>query len=266
MTSETSGINIEKFEGGDIKLSSEIIHLKDLSACVKVVHRFEDFVRILSHLTNPLDLTLFVGGGQVNAWRNTDLLEWRRERQPVARLILLDHPVLQRLQSGIGKEFNKNDFVKFLSSFRRFLDPLGDHLLLKARDLQIAKKLSFQSVKANGNFKYTVQMDSDTGDFIPPETVVFTIPIFQHIDQPGRFETDFHFEVEVGKENASTSWKLESLTWAEDKLDVTTQVLTSLFADAGVESPIFSGSVQHIEADDSWSVVQNRSNELRKLK
>lgn len=261
------GINIEKLSTeSELKLSSEIIHLQDRSRATKVVHRFEDFVRILSHLTKPEDLTLFVSSGKVEAWANSDLSAWKREATPVARLLLLDHPVIARLQSGLGREMQKNDFVKFLSSFKRYLDPLGEFLLLKARDLQIAKKVSFQSIKTQGNFKYSVQMDSDQGDFIPPETVVFTIPMFQHIATPGRFETDFHFEVEVGKENATTTWKLESLTWKEDWLDMSTQVLTTLFADAGVVSPVFSGSVQSVDQDDAWEIIQNRTSEIKRLK
>jgi hypothetical protein len=133
---------VEKFvvpESGEVKFSSEIVRLTDKSACTKRVIRFQDFVRLLSHQTVPEELTLFLGRGKVDAYRNSDLLAFHRHVEPVAQLVLLEHPVLERLRRGLGNEMDKNQFVKYLDSFRRYLSEDGKMLLLKARDLAVAK-------------------------------------------------------------------------------------------------------------------------------
>lgn len=244
-----------------IKRSGEILRLEDRTTgrpCFKLFHHFTKWIG--EH--NPKDqrLQLFYTGTTIKAYDVADLAAYTRETREQARMDFEYHPVLQRLRRGLGQRMNQDDFEKWIASLARYLSDEGARLLLlKVRDLQLTKKLQIEKKKSNTGFKLLIQMDDDKSDFQPPEVVSMTVPIFKGMEARGTFKMDFLFDFTVvGPESCETFWKLECLTWEEDLLDITSQVIEESLAEANLASiPVFAGEVELTEADDEWTFLHN---------
>jgi hypothetical protein len=257
--------NIEQiFEvPGSLKRSGEILTLKDLTTgrpCFKLFPHFTKWIR--EHNPKTQTLQLFYTGATIKAYDKQDLAEYTRDTREQARMDFELHPVLVRLKHGLGVRFEQDDFEEWISSLSRYLDNDARLLLVKVRDLQLTKKLQIEKKKSNTGFKLLIAMDDDNSDFVPPDTVTMTVPIFKGMEARGTFQMEFQFGFDmVGAESCKTYWKLECHTWEEDLLDVTSQVIENSLAEADLASiPVFAGSIELTERDDKWSILHNGEN------
>lgn len=255
--------------GAAFRMGGEILRLEDRTTGYPAFGLFEHFVRWLME-ENPRRgqaLQLYYSDTEILAYDVEDLAKFSRDAHPMAKMSFQDHPVLQRLKSAMGGGKDQNEMEKWMLSMRRYLADEGAHyLLLKVRDLQLAKRFTMERKRTPTGWAVAMKCEGgDEGDFIPPETVKFAVPLFRGMEERGTFELDFVFDFEVGVETTKTTWRLSCPTWQEDYLSIATQVIEQSIAAADLKIPVFAGQVKLDVKDDSWSFLHNKLDGLRKL-
>lgn len=249
-----------------VRLGGEVLRLEDRSFAFPVFSLFDHFIRWLQK-ENPIkgqSLQLYYSGTSILAYDVEDLKKYGRDSHPMAKMTFEDHPVLARLKAVLGRSMSQGDAEKWLLAMRRCLDDSGKLLLLKARDLQLAKTFTMERVRTPTGWSVAMKVEGGKeGDFTPPESIKVSVPLFKGMSECGSFSLDFRFDFEVGVQT-TTEWNFACPTWQEDYLDMATQVIANAIANANLEMPVFAGSLSVETRDDSWSFVHNRPEGLRK--
>lgn len=251
-----------------VRLGGEVLRLQDKSYAYPVFSLFDHFVKWLQK-DNPnhgQSLQLYYSGTSIVAYDVEDLRKFGRDSHPMAKMTFEDHPVLTRLKKVLGSSMSQSDAEKWLVSMRRHLvDDGGKLLLLKARDLQLAKTFTMERVRTPTGWSVAMKMEGgSTGDFCPPESIKVSVPLFKSMNECGAFNLDFQFDFEVEVQSTKTFWLFSCPTWQEDYLDMATQVIGNAIANANLDIPVFAGTLVSESRDNSWSFVHNRPEGLRK--
>lgn len=134
--------------------------------------------------------------------------------KPLAVGRLTTSEPLAFLQKHLGKPLDLADFEKMLNTLRR----AGTFLTLisKLRSLVISKETKYEREIDNAaNFKLLIERKGATGDWVPPATLTFAVPVFAFMDDPITVEADLIMTMR-DEDGGAPIFTLEALNLAED--------------------------------------------------
>ncbi len=176
--------------------------------------------------------------------------------KPLAVCTLKPSPSLALLAANVGKVLDVVKFETLLTALRKYA--VGSHMLVLSnlRALTIAKKQTYERDLDNkGNFKLLMIRESATGDWLPPETLVFSLPLFTYLDEKVEITCDFILNVE---ETGQPSFQLQNLTFVQEVQEARVKVLETRLGEKST-CPKYWGSCAHHAMDNGWKYRENKA-------
>lgn len=198
-------------------LGADIIKLEDWSGEMYITDNFADFVRFAKPRAS--ETTIFYNA--TGAVQVGQMFQDARRNRIQATLNMKAHPRLQTLLDVNGKPQALEAFEVLLRKLKTNLNPDGLLVLDKILDFRVAKIQKIERKKErNGNYRNVVSRESaGTDDFIPPETMKFTVPLFQGEAVPVTVTFDFRFDFKEERDTVATFFTLENLNIEEELLE-----------------------------------------------
>lgn len=274
---DSTTFNIQN-PGERTTVSADVLYLKDHSREMVTTDDPTQFASLFRDLSGgQCDLIAYFG--EFGAHVADQLEPVDRHKNAILKLILSSHPRLERLIGISGKSLSLPEAEAFLSSMRKNIDKNGTYLLMNSRSFKSVKKLTMEHKKSpNGDMAMSVSMNGvPDEDFFMPESLVFTVPLYNRI--PLMVELEFDFRISIGdiKPDGSmpVSFIFESLNLKEDLMAARRMILEQWFTQvraegANLECPLDKdrfiwGTMSIHPYDNAWSVVQNRFDGLTRL-
>ena len=164
---------------------------------------------------------------------------------------------LALLSSKAGKDMGILDFEKFLTALRKNCSE-ANRVLSYLRNFSVAKKQTYERVSDNqGNFKLLIQKEgAEGGNWTPPETMSFEVPVFSYLDDT--MEIIFDFRYFIADEGSKPMFTLENLNIIEEVQDRRREIIESRLGNAAT-CPTFWGESKLHVATDKWKYQENKA-------
>lgn len=195
-------------------------------------------------------------------------------KEPSAVLKLAAHPRLKRVLAANRQNMRASEATDFLKSLRNNIDENGSNVLMKSRDFKVSRKHTITEKRdESGQFNIMVAAEGKIEDnWTPPESVKFTVPVYEHIPLCVTLELDFSVVIKEPEDKEKgcfeAFFKFESLNLEEDLLAarraVLTEWLTKVRADGSSLKKVIDpshfiwGSLEIKHKNDMAELVQNR--------
>lgn len=195
-------------------------------------------------------------------------------KEPSAILKLAAHPRLKRVLAANRQNMRASEATDFLKSLRNNIDENGSNVLMKSRDFKVSRKHTITEKRdESGQFNIMVAAEGKIEDnWTPPESVKFTVPVYEHIPLCVTLELDFSVVIKEPEDKEKgcfeAFFKFESLNLEEDLLAarraVLTEWLTKVRADGSSLKKVIDpshfiwGSLEIKHKNDMAELVQNR--------
>lgn len=189
-------------------------------------------------------------------------------------LKLAAHPRLKRVLAANRQNMRASEATDFLKSLRNNIDENGSNVLMKSRDFKVSRKHTITEKRdESGQFNIMVAAEGKIEDnWTPPESVKFTVPVYEHIPLCVTLELDFSVVIKEPEDKEKgcfeAFFKFESLNLEEDLLAarraVLTEWLTKVRADGSSLKKVIDpshfiwGSLEIKHKNDMAELVQNR--------
>jgi hypothetical protein len=181
-----------------------------------------------------------------------------RELQPFAVCSLKESMQIDTLKRANAHQMGNAELEILLKRLREGLDSTGRLLLSSAKDLRFSKNIKFQRTKAaNGDFcfNYTRENVTGTEQFAPPETISFTVPIFENVCFEKTFTFEFFFDYQEVGDKLATVFRIDSVNFDEDLRDATEEAIFQEIE--SLREVAMPGSLEVIKQDNSWHFKTN---------
>jgi hypothetical protein len=235
-------------------IGADVIQLKDQSSETFNTDYFSDFVRFITKVKSNNDTVFYNERGAILM---PAVFEDPRHTNPLAKVTIATHPRLEALLNVNGKSMGLDTIENLLRRLKGNLNPDGLELLNNVADFKVAKVQKIERKKErNGNYKFNVSRESaGSGDFIPPETVRFRVPIFQGLVETVTIEMEFRFEFKDTGDSVRLEFTLENLNIDEVILEARKTALWKSLNEAGVTA-YWGGLVKNLQTD-AWQYQRN---------
>lgn len=235
---------------GNISIGNQVIKLSDDSKKVFATDNLLAFEGFLSGR-----------GGEAEVYYSADevsLVPLKADKnfKPLAVCKLAASPALAMLSKQVGVVLSVVQFESLLTALRKYA--VGSHLLVLSnlRSFTVAKKQTYErDVDNRGNFKLLIQREAATGDWVPPENLRFSLPLFSYLPEKIEVTCDLIMNVE---ESGQPSFKLENLTFQQEVLEKRVEVLEARLG-AVATCPKHWGTYTHHPMDNSWMYRENKA-------
>lgn len=234
-------------------LGADVIKLEDKSTETYVTDNFADFVRFAKQRTE--DTVIFYNA--TGAVQVGQMFKDPRHNPVVAMVGMRAHPRLQTLLDVNGKPLQLETFEVLLRKLKANLSQDGLLVLDKVLDFRVAKVQKIERKKErNGNYRNVVSRESaGTDDFIPPEVLKFSVPLFQGEIVPVTVSFDFRFDFKDRGDSVETFFTLENLNIEEELLDARKEAIGGSLTEAGFTA--FWGRRDTAMDTDAWKYLRN---------
>ncbi len=238
---------------GILKLGNDILDLNDESKSSFTTDDFESFVEYskvygdkASIYYSEKEIKLIPKG------------EARQNNLPLAICNMSNSPALTLLINCVNKKQDIQKMEDFLKTMKGYLNEEGLKFLSNIQDFSISKITKIVRKKDNrGNYTFIVEKeDAGNAEYLPPETINFTIPIFKHLNDSANFVFDIVFDyTEAAPGEVYLYFKLENLNFTELLVSVFKKITTNIIK--SVELPKYYGNYELIEMTDEWRYKEN---------
>lgn len=175
------------------------------------------------------------------------------KNKPLATCSLQSSDPLKLLKAHLGQELGIAQFEKLLTSLRRNGSFLN--LISQLRNMTVNKETTYQRQLDNqANFKLLIERKGAAGDWTPPATLDFLVPVFAFLKDEIKVSPDLIMTMEDG--SPAPTFTLEALTFAEDLKLRQREILESHLANL-VTLPTYWGIRSVIEATDAYLYKDN---------
>jgi hypothetical protein len=175
---------------------------------------FEEFVR-----GNSAGASIFFSASKVVLVEN----EVTHLTKPRAVCDLSISEPLRVLTTSLNKPIPLVGLERLLTSLRRYGQVLS--VISELRNLVVSKNLKFErQVDNKANFKLHIERTGAAGDWQPPESLKFTVPVFNMVPDTIEIESDFVFTMK-DEDGGAPVFELQNLTWSEDLQERKRQLL-----------------------------------------
>lgn len=236
-----------------ITLEKGIIQLKDLSFQTFETDDLEAFATFAQAEADDAGVPLAV-------FYNHERLELRPLDQITSKTRALavcnmkaSEP-LALLKKNLGKELTISEFEKLLTALRRhgsFMTTIS-----QLRSLVVSKETKYERQVDNAaNFRLLIERKGATGDWTPPATMDFALPVFSFMKDAITVCPDL-IMTQRDEDGGAPSFTLELLTFEEDLKDRQREILETALADK-LTLPTYWGKASVTMADDAYLYKDN---------
>lgn len=253
-------------------VAADIVRLRDKSRQTIVTDSPEQFIELYDgevRFGSDVPPMVLATTHEVKLW---DPEEPSAYKEPSAVLKLAAHPRLKRVLAANRQNMRASDATDFLKSLRNNIDENGSNVLMKSRDFKVSRKHTITEKRdESGQFNIMVAAEGKIEDnWTPPESVKFTVPVYEHIPLCVTLELDFSVVIKEPEDKGcfEAFFKFESLNLEEDLLAarraVLTEWLTKVRADGSSLKKVIDpshfiwGSLEIKHKNDMAELVQNR--------
>lgn len=242
-----------------LKLGNDVIELTDASTAAYHTDDLMQFVEFCKgQLTGtapcaPNNYALFYKTDSVYLYHQNVFIN-PRSYDPLAICSMAAHPRLSMLVRANGSPMDVEDFEVLLRKLRANMGQPGLEILDNIRDLSVAKvqKVERKKNRSTGDYHYLVSRQSaGEGDYAPPETVKFSVPVFLGVESPRSLEFDFSFDPKQKDDGVALIFSIENINLGEDldaaRRSVLAEVLSPLLI------PSYWGELKRDIKTDAWS-------------
>lgn len=255
-------------------VAADIVRLRDKSRQTIVTDSPEQFIELYDgevRFGGDVPPMVLATTQEVKLW---DPEEPSAYKEPSAVLKLAAHPRLKRVLAANRQNMRASEATDFLKSLRNNIDENGSNVLMKSRDFKVSRKHTITEKRdESGQFNIMVAAEGKIDDnWTPPESVKFTVPVYEHIPLCVTLELDFSVVIKEPEDKEKgcfeAFFKFESLNLEEDLLAarraVLTEWLTKVRADGSSLKKVIDpshfiwGSLEIKHKNDMAELVQNR--------
>lgn len=253
-------------------VAADIVRLQDKSRQTILTDSPEQFIELYDgevRFGSDVPPMVLATTHEVKLW---DPEEPSAYKEPSAVLKLAAHPRLKRVLAANRQNMRASDATDFLKSLRNNIDENGSNVLMKSRDFKVSRKHTITEKRdESGQFNIMVAAEGKIEDnWTPPESVKFTVPVYEHIPLCVTLELDFSVVIKEPEDKGcfEAFFKFESLNLEEDLLAarraVLTEWLTKVRADGSSLKKVIDpshfiwGSLEIKHKNDMAELVQNR--------
>jgi hypothetical protein len=238
---------------GVARIGNDFHVLEDRSLAEFITNDIEAFKSFLKG-----EFNLFYNGEIVQAYAPVMATQ---NTKPLATLALAETDAMEYFTSVLGRNFDESQFELVLLGLRPFMKQEGLALLSNVRDFKITKVSEFQRKKDNaGNFVFSyARKSAGNNDFVPPQFLNFSIPIFENM--PDRYEAKAEFlfdytEVKLGDGIAiKLMFQLRILQFTDELKERKNEILEAALQ--SFKQPKFRGEYKLHSQTDAWKYKQN---------
>lgn len=237
-----------------LRFGADVINLEDRSTETYETDDFVDFVRFVKPLGYG---TTFYSATGAHHLRGIGAPGEARNNDPIASVNLTTHPRLKTLIEINGKPQGLDAMEVILRKLKTNLDTDGIALLDNLADFKVAKVQKIERKKErNGNYKFNVSRESaGSGDFAPPETVKFRLPLFNGLPDTTAIPMEFRFEFTDRGDGVALHFTFENLNLDEVLLEARKAALGEALR--GAEIAAFWGDVERRLDTNAWMYHRN---------
>lgn len=186
----TEKLNID-LKGDTIRIGADFHELKDATVSTFKTNELGEFVKYMAE-SDAASAVILCQPSVVVAHPT----EQDRYARPLAICALTVSEPLAKLQGMEGADFDLAIFTDFLESFKRFGDAKVLDLLGSVRHFKLKKMVSVESSKEkNGDYSFRVGLESGNDDFVPPDNLQFTVPVFKYMEETITLNFELIFKV-----------------------------------------------------------------------
>lgn len=236
-----------------LKLGNDVIELADESTAAYHTDDIMQFIEFCKGKVVGGDYALFYGVSSVSLYHQHVFVN-PRIHDPIAICSMAEHPRLSMLVRANGSPMDVEDFEVLLRRLRANMGQPGLEILDKIRDLSVAKvqKVERKKNRATGDYHYLVSRQSaGEGDYVPPETVKFSVPIFLGVESPRSLEFDFSFDPKQKDDGVALIFSIENINLGEDLDAARRSVLAEVLSPLSI--PSYWGELKRDIKTDAWS-------------
>lgn len=234
---------------GTLSIGNQIIELKDESKKVFITDNLLAFEKFLAGRTG--DAEIYYSAKEVT------LVPEKAEKnfRILANCTLQDSEPLAQLSKAVGADLSIVQFEKLLTSLRRYGSFLS--IISNLRAFSVAKKQTYErDIDNSGNYRMLIQREAAAGgNWVPPERLTFSVPVFTYLEDLFTAELDLVFTVQ---DTGQPVFRLENLTFAQDLLERRIQVLDARLSKAAT-CPQYWGTYANHALDDGWKYRENKA-------
>jgi hypothetical protein len=236
-----------------VLLGNAFHELKDQTVAQYNTDSLNDFIEYVKSQVLPKSTIYFSEDTVALYPENID-----RHTHAIARCELSESSYLRLVQSKINSKIGIGQMDDFLSTFRDKINKDGVELLDKVRDFKVSKVTTIQRQKLQtGDYMYNVKREgAGQGDVQFPEKVVFTVPLFENLDDTIEIEAEVWFDYEEAANGPVCSFMLRNLDIdnhvAQAKKDTVLDALEQ------IKIPKYWGSIEKHVQDNGWMYKENK--------
>jgi uncharacterized protein YfdQ (DUF2303 family) len=178
---------------------------------------------------------------------------------PYAELELQETIPLAMIRDINGATKSLAMFESWLNDMKPFLGEGALDMLGRLKDFQVNKITKMERKKErNGNYHFLISKASaEKEDFEPPETLIFKVPVFEHLDHEMDITFEFWFDFSLTDDGPSVTFKLFNPLLREAILKRQKEIMVKELKDVNEDISRFWGNAVTIERTDSWKYKQN---------
>lgn len=255
-------------------VAADIVRLQDKSRQTILTDSPEQFIELYDgevRFGGDVPPMVLATTQEVKLWEPEEPSAYK---EPSAILKLAAHPRLKRVLAANRQNMRASEATDFLKSLRNNIDENGSNVLMKSRDFKVSRKHTITEKRdESGQFNIMVAAEGKIEDnWTPPESVKFTVPVYEHIPLCVTLELDFSVVIKEPEDKEKgcfeAFFKFESLNLEEDLLAarraVLTEWLTKVRADGSSLKKVIDpshfiwGSLEIKHKNDMAELVQNR--------
>lgn len=167
--------------------------------------------------------------------------------RPLAVCTLRQSDPLNLLKANLGKRLGLTELEKLLTALRRHGTFLT--IISQLRTMVISKETKYErAVDNSANFKLLIERKGATGDWVPPPTLTFAVPVFAYMTDAITVEPDLIMTM-PDEEGGAPIFELECLTFAEDLKNQQREILETRVGNASSVPTYWGKHVLAAETD-----------------
>lgn len=209
----------------DVTEKRHIIELKKTHEdCYETIN-IMDFVQYLTSNFNG-NFVIYYNIDRACAYQLDTTNKTDVQARCIAKCSITPSKMRSRLWSLNGKILGYTDFQDFLNEFRKVFSVSAKDLLTKMKDFRITKETKVQRLQGNnGDFVYIVERKGKKGETEFPDTIGFTIPILDFLDDEVGLDFDFIFSYTPRGDDVEFGFKIMNYNLGQILIEETRRLL-----------------------------------------
>lgn len=240
-------------DGGPVLVGKHVIELHDKTTSTYHTCIIADFLRYLIG-KNPI--VLYYNQDSITAmWDGVS----REKANPIAVCSLKITEFMRRLVQANNGPMSIKAFRDMLFSLRMFYDKNGKDLYDRALNFSLSTVTAFEQSSDNqGNFHFRVTCEKQGAkDVNFPETVTFTVPMFELLADTMQVTFDVVLDHCINKEKVEISFCLKNPMLSVQVKEAQKAIIEQHLPPLSDTWKRFWGDLEVNKADDSWKYQDN---------